>query len=141
MTQINVMAPDLLPRKPITSVGLTIALAVLVVPLVGMLVFVVPKYAQIFKDFHTELPAATAVLLYVSRCCANVYVAAGLLLVPVVVPILTTRLFWRPHAPRRSGKQFAIVALVVVCVYALITVALFAPMIALIQTVSSPQKH
>jgi hypothetical protein len=128
-----------LPRKPITSISLTIALGVIVVPLLATLVFVVPRFEQIFEDFHSGLPLMTLVLLYVSRCCANVYVFVSLLFVPVVVPILTTQLFWRPLPPRRSRKQFAIVLLVILCEYVLITLALFPPMIGLIQTVNSPQ--
>jgi hypothetical protein len=138
MTQIDYLPPGLLPRKPVTSIGLTAALAVIVLPLVATLVFVVPRFEQIFKDFHSQLPAATIALLYLARWCSNVYIFIAMLLIPAVVPILTTRLFWRPHAKRSSHKSFWIVLLSVCIIYGFLTVTLIAPMTALIQTVNSP---
>jgi type II secretory pathway component PulF len=139
MMQIDYMASDLLPRKPVTSFRLTLALAVIVFPLLGTMLFVVPRFEQIFKDFHTALPASTMALLYASRCCQNLYVAGSFLLVPIVLPILMTQLFWRPVVKQRRRWWELATVLVFVCTFMFIIVSLFAPMIALVQTASSPR--
>jgi len=36
-----------------------------------LLAFIVPKFEQIFKDFKTELPGITKLLLNISRWFAN----------------------------------------------------------------------
>src|SRR3954451_19272569 len=59
-----------------------ISIAVSIVSMI--MVFVIPKFEQIFKDFGTKLPAITQVLLNVSRWFANDYGWAYLICFPIV---------------------------------------------------------
>ena len=53
---------------PLYLVAMPVALFVLVT---GLMIFVVPKYQEIFRDFRTQLPWATQVLIDVSRWVAE----------------------------------------------------------------------
>src|SRR6476646_5557761 len=60
-------------------VVITIAVGVVTM----IMIFVIPKFEQIFKDFKTELPGITQVLLAVSRWFANDYGWAYVLFSPI----------------------------------------------------------
>jgi type IV pilus assembly protein PilC len=66
--------------------AVVISIAVGVVSMI--MIFVIPKFEQIFKDFHTELPAITQVLLTVSRWFAVQYGWAYVLFSPIAFTIL-----------------------------------------------------
>lgn len=53
-----------------------------------IMIFVIPKFEKIFKDFGTELPQITKMLLRISRWFANEYGWAYILLTPVGLMIL-----------------------------------------------------
>ena len=53
-----------------------------------IMIFVIPKFEQIFKDFKTELPGITKVLLYTSRWFANDYGWAYVLFSPIAIFVL-----------------------------------------------------
>ncbi len=53
-----------------------------------IMIFVIPKFEQIFKDFKTELPGITKALLAVSRWFANDYGWAYLLFAPIGLMLL-----------------------------------------------------
>jgi type IV pilus assembly protein PilC len=59
-----------------------ITIAVGVVSLI--MVVVIPKFEGIFRDFHTDLPAVTQLLLTISRWFANQYGWAYVLVSPIV---------------------------------------------------------
>src|SRR5438874_3188851 len=63
--------------------AVVISIAVGVVSMI--MVFVIPKFEQIFKDFKLELPAPTMVLLAISRWFANDYGWAYVLFSPFVM--------------------------------------------------------
>jgi len=63
-----------------------ISIAVGIVSMI--MIFVIPKFEQIFLDFGTELPGITKVLLAVSRWFANDYGWAYILCAPVVFVLL-----------------------------------------------------
>ena len=67
--------------------AVVISIAVGVVSMI--MIFVIPKFEQIFKDFKTELPDITKVLLYVSRWFANDYGWAYLICAPVIFSLVT----------------------------------------------------
>ena len=69
--------------------AVVISIAVGVVSMI--MIFVIPKFETIFKDFKTELPDITKVLLVMSRWFANQYGWAWILFSPVVI-MLTARL-------------------------------------------------
>ncbi|MBV8781936.1 MAG: type II secretion system F family protein, partial [Phycisphaerae bacterium] len=61
--------------------GVVISIAVAIVSMI--MIFVIPKFEQIFKDFKTELPTVTKVLLYTSRWFAQDYGWAYVLFAPI----------------------------------------------------------
>src|SRR5947207_8489791 len=69
-------------------IGAMIYLAVVISIAVGVvtmiMIFVIPKFQDIFKDFKVELPAITKMLLSISRWFANDYGWAYILAFPIV---------------------------------------------------------
>jgi type IV pilus assembly protein PilC len=66
--------------------GVVISIAVGIVSMI--MIFVIPKFEQIFKDFKTDLPGITKVLLAVSRWFANEYGWAYVLFSPIIITLL-----------------------------------------------------
>src|SRR5437762_7325171 len=66
--------------------AVVISIAVAIVSMI--MIFVIPKFEQIFKDFKTELPAITKVLLAVSRWFAQQYGWAYVLFSPIAITLL-----------------------------------------------------
>jgi type IV pilus assembly protein PilC len=62
--------------------SVVISIAIGIVSMI--MVFVIPKFEQIFKDFKTELPGVTKLLLAISRWFANDYGWAYVLAFPIV---------------------------------------------------------
>jgi type IV pilus assembly protein PilC len=76
--------------------AVVISIAVAIVSMI--MIFVIPKFEQIFKDFGTKLPAITQILLDVSRWFANwgwAYVIAS----PIVFMLV-----WRLSRMSEGGK-------------------------------------
>src|SRR5437764_1388439 len=61
--------------------GVVISIAVGIVSMI--MIFVIPKFETIFRDFHTDLPGITQVLLTVSRWFATQYGWAYVLFSPI----------------------------------------------------------
>jgi len=70
--------------------GVVISIAVGIVSMI--MIFVIPKFEQIFKDFKTDLPGVTQVLLGVSRWFAPPTNGWAYLLVSPIAFVLITRL-------------------------------------------------
>jgi type IV pilus assembly protein PilC len=66
--------------------GVVISIAVGIVSMI--MIFVIPKFEQIFRDFKTDLPQITKVLLYVSRWFAQDYGWAYVLFSPIAFTVL-----------------------------------------------------
>ncbi len=66
--------------------AVVISIAVGVVSMI--MIFVIPKFEQIFKDFKTDLPGITQMLLSVSRWFANQYGWAYIIATPIVVALI-----------------------------------------------------
>ena len=66
--------------------GVVISIAVGIVSMI--MIFVIPKFESIFKDFHTDLPGITQVLLVVSRWFANDYGWAYVLFSPIAFVLI-----------------------------------------------------
>src|SRR3954453_7374531 len=62
--------------------GVVISIAVGIVSMI--MIFVIPKFEQIFRDFKTDLPGITQVLLAVSRWFATQYGWAYVLFSPII---------------------------------------------------------
>jgi len=66
--------------------GVVISIAVGIVSMI--MIFVIPKFEQIFKDFKTDLPGITMVMLKVSRWFAQQYGWAYVLFSPIMFTVL-----------------------------------------------------
>src|SRR3954468_13413611 len=66
--------------------AVVISIAVAIVSMI--MIFVIPKFEQIFKDFKTDLPGITKILLAVSRWFANEYGWAYVLFSPIAFMLL-----------------------------------------------------
>lgn len=54
----------------------------------GIMIFVIPKFQQIFKDFHTDLPEVTQILLNVSNWFGPQYGWAYVLCAPIALVLI-----------------------------------------------------
>jgi len=54
----------------------------------GIMIFVIPKFQQIFKDFHTDLPEVTQILLNVSNWFGPQYGWAYVLCAPIALILI-----------------------------------------------------
>jgi type IV pilus assembly protein PilC len=78
-----------LKKKVIGAMIYPIVVISIAVGIVSMImIFVIPKFEQIFLDFKTELPGVTKVLLAVSRWFARDYGWAYLLCAPIVFMLI-----------------------------------------------------
>src|SRR5581483_8630496 len=66
--------------------AVVISIAVAIVSMI--MIFVIPKFEQIFKDFHTDLPGVTKLLLAISRWFAQDYGWAYVICFPIVFSLL-----------------------------------------------------
>jgi type IV pilus assembly protein PilC len=66
--------------------GVVISIAVAIVSMI--MIFVIPKFEQIFKDFKTDLPGITVMLLVISRWFATQYGWAYVLFSPIILAVL-----------------------------------------------------
>ena len=105
------------------------------------MVFVVPMFAATFRDFATTLPRATLLLIICSRWCIS-YGLVPLLLTFVFAASLAVILALRPDGAnvlrRTVTVSFAILLGMLVIEVLFLVIALFAPMLNLIQSVSKP---
>jgi type IV pilus assembly protein PilC len=78
-----------LKKKVIGAMIYPCVVITIAVGIVSMImIFVIPKFEQIFRDFKTELPGITKILLAVSRWFANDYGWAYVLFAPIGLMLL-----------------------------------------------------
>lgn len=78
-----------LKKKVIGAMIYPIVVISIAIGIVSMImVFVIPKFETIFKDFKTELPGVTKLLLAISRWFANDYGWAYVLFSPIAIILL-----------------------------------------------------
>ena len=85
--------------------GVVITIAVAIVSMI--MVFVIPKFAQIFNDFHLKLPGVTQILIDFSDWMANRFGWAYILFSPVILTVL-----WRTIRMSEAGKYYTDVMLI-----------------------------
>jgi len=117
------------------SLGIALRVALFVGVLCIILVLVIPRLENVFKDFGTQLPFATVAVLNLSRWFRSAY-----LLWPIVLslPVLAG-LF----APRSKSGQRWIRLLMTVCfagIVLLVALAVLMPMMSLVETISNPKR-
>jgi len=103
---------------------------------------VAQRFEATFRNFKTTLPLLTVMLLSFSHLFLNDFGWVLILLAVVVVPFLWANLFPAPDDPfarrmRRRWLRLA-VGLLLVMWLLFVVMGLFAPMISLVQSVSTP---
>jgi type IV pilus assembly protein PilC len=97
-----------LKKKVIGAMIYPAVVILIAVAIVSMImVFVIPKFAKIFEDFHLKLPAITQVLVDFSHWMAAEYGWAYILFSPIAFIIL-----WRLIRMNTHGKYYTDVLLV-----------------------------
>lgn len=144
-TPLDYRSPNTAPPRELFSVQAFLAAAFVATVLAIDLLFVVPPFEAIFKDFGTVLPAPTTWLLAASR-----FAARGGWVILIVFPVIAGFLgaLRRARVPaadvqserrgwlRRMSLLGLLVLLAVSAIVVVTMIALFLPMISLIQAVS-----
>ena len=108
--------------------------------LMAMLVFGVPYFREIFKDFKTALPVLTERLLSLSMMLESPLAWIPLVLVLLALPVPLATLQTRCKTATQQVTAFMIVTLIVLFLsfsaFMFIQVAMFLPLVKLIQSVS-----
>ncbi len=125
--------------RPLFDVPLLIGLGIFAGVFTFLMVVMIPRYKDIFKDFGERLPLATQWLLDVSEFFGRSFGWAILWGLVITIPIAVARL--RPWPSRRPSRGAAVsIVLAIVLSGAMVAVTyilLVLPMITLIQSVSS----
>jgi type IV pilus assembly protein PilC len=137
-------------ERDVFSFPAFLAGAIIAVAIAFIMLLVVPRFEQIFKDFGTKLPALTQVVLQLARITASGGWVA-LTLLPVIAGFLGALI--PPEEPlpevteggRRRRRRMTVVmraTVLILFVIAGVTIlALFLPMISLINAVSGSGKQ
>lgn len=125
--------------RPLFDIPLLIGLGLFAGIFTFLMLVMVPRYKDIFKDFGARLPAPTMFLLDVSDFFGRGFGWAILWGLVIAIPIAVARL--RPWPPRRPARGAAVsISVAIVLSGAMVTVTYFLvvlPMVTLIQSVSS----
>jgi len=126
------------PARQVFSV---LAFAVVGIPIVCVylvMILIVPRFETIFVDFGTKLPAITQLLLDVARWTGRLG-WIGVSLLPIAAGFLFP-LFVQPDRARERSRVIIMLLLVIATLLfllILLLIALVAPMISLMQNVST----
>jgi type II secretory pathway component PulF len=130
-------------RQSIFSVGAFVTLMTIAVIVMAASI-TARRFEATFKDFHTDLPTATILLLGFSRVMLNAFgwipLLAGVIGIPFLWPLVVPPPADESTARNRRRWMRLFIFIIIGLMVGFVVLALFAPMISLIQTVSSP-KH
>ena len=137
--EVERLLADARRPRPWFDLPIGIGLGLFAAVVTFLMVVMVPRFEEIFRDFGTKLPTPTVVLLNASRFFGMDYGWVLFWVIAAVVPVLVARI--RPWPPRHRGLGLTVsvivsgvlIGLTLLAVY----VALMLPMVSLIQTVSS----
>lgn len=127
-------------QRPIVHVPILVIGCVFAALFTLVVFYVVPKFEEIFRDFGTKLPGPTVFLLsisgsLVSRLVTVIVVWLFAIVLPFVVAAMSP-----PRSPStgesRRSLATTLYVLVIGALVLLICVALFAPMVSLIDAVN-----
>jgi type II secretory pathway component PulF len=148
-TPLDYRSPQAATRRAVFCVAAFVASGAVATVLLLVLLVLLPPFEQIFKDFGTKLPAVTQVLLDLSR-----WTRRGAWVALVVLPVVTgfvVALLDDPAAPTQADVDvvatrrrrpvrlwsFRLASLAIAVILILTTLAMFMPMISLIEAVSA----
>jgi len=136
--EVERLLADARRPRPWFDLPIGIGLGLFAAVVTFLMVVMVPRFEEIFRDFGTKLPTPTVVLLNASRFFGMDYGWVLFWVIAAVVPVVVARS--RPWPPRHRGLGLTVsvivsgvlIGLTLLAVY----VALMLPMVSLIQTVS-----
>lgn len=127
------------PRRPsagLKALGVVLASAgglVWLIPIV-LLVYIVPKFVEVFNKFDAELPSLTRVIIAASWAVAQVWYLAALVWLAVVAGLVGASLAARSNRAIWASGIFAAVSVgLTLLVLAGMVVSLFVPLVVLVQ--------
>ena len=136
--EVERLLADARRPRPWFYLPLGIGLGLFAAVVTFLMVVMVPRFEEIFRDFGTKLPTPTVVLLNASRFFGRDYGWVVFWVIAAVVPVAVARL--RPWPPRRRGLGLTVSVLVTMLLIGLtvlaVYVALQLPLLSLIDTVS-----
>lgn len=99
-----------------------------------VLVLIVPRFEQVFRDFKATVPGVTTLLIFASRLCTQYYLWAILIPLPAIWAVGNANI---PDSRlRRWLRVAAFIFVVLFLIYSLI--ALFRPLMLLIKSLAGP---
>jgi type IV pilus assembly protein PilC len=117
------------------SLGMALPVALFVGVLCIILLFVIPRLENVFKDFGTNLPLPTMFVLGVSRWFRSAYMMWGLALcLPIAAGLF---------APQSKSARRWMRLLIMLCfagVVILMALAVLMPMMTMVETISNPKR-
>jgi len=122
------------PRRlagPISATVATGVALVLLLIVLGVILFTVPRFEKIFADFGTELPGPTMVVIHISHFCVSYW----FLVVPLIMLLFAGLIVWIWLANWRSGLVAGILLILALLMcFAGLVITLFMPLVKLIQS-------
>ena len=128
-------------RYSISPLPTFVAYAIVYVVVGGVMFFAVPNFEQIFKDFKTELPGSTKLMLLFARWFREIGWLV-LMPVPIIVPFALNKLAPPRLEPRpnRHWRIAGITSIALLAIGVLMLISIWMPVMTLFTTVSSPPK-
>jgi hypothetical protein len=124
--------------RPFIHVPLAAGLCLFAGVFTWLMVAVVPRFEEIFRDFGTKLPTLTVYVLIVSRAFGHDYGWLIVWALALAIPVAVARL--RPWPPRRPGSGWGVSIFVTVLLIGLLLVLIYAllqlPFVTILQSVS-----
>lgn len=124
------------------SAGLSVYLGLCVLLVLIFAWVILPRFAGVFADFGTELPLVTKAMLGAGYFLQSLPGLAILLAVPIVIPKLLTGYIRNGKQTGKQGVRALVIYLLVTFLMAALVLwavlAVFMPMVSLMQSVSSP---
>jgi len=129
--------------RPLFDIPLLIGLGIFAGVFTFLMVVMVPRYQDIFKDFGSKLPEPTIFLLRLSDFFGRDFGWAILWALVIAIPIAVARLRpWPPRRPARGAAVSIVLAVVLSGMMVVVTCILVVlPMVTLIQSISSPARR
>ncbi len=136
------------PRRPINVLPhITTALltaACIALPML-IVILIVPRFEMVFKDFNTELPWITKLVLRISRWAANEY--GWVVVFPLIVAAVLPGVLLDLHSTTGTGARIyrrVMVRLLLLAMLILVGIVIFAcfmPMISLVESMSGSARR
>lgn len=136
------------PRRPINVlphiITALLAAACITLPML-IVMLIVPRFEMVFKDFKTELPWITKLVLQISRWTTNGY--GWVVILPLIVAAVLPGVLLDLNSTTGTGARIyrrvmvRLLLLAMLIVVGIVIFACFMPMISLIDSVSGSARR